>query len=52
MKDEKNKRISKVGDLSRGWREGFLFNIYRTKELGMALFYSLDFFTLLLIDTL
>ena len=44
--------ISKIGDRSRGWPEGSLFDSYYTKLLGRALLLSLDCFTLLLIRTL
>ena len=43
---------SKVGDLSRGWPKGSLFNSYYTEELGRTLLHSLDFSTLPLIHTL
>ena len=33
---------SKVGDLSRGWPEGSLFNSYFTEVLGRALLHSQD----------
>ena len=34
-------QVSKVDDLSRGWPEGSLFNIYNTKVLGRVLLYLL-----------
>ena len=43
---------SKVGDCSRGWLEGSLFNSYYTKILGRAQILSLDCSTLPLIRTL
>ena len=42
----------KVGDCSRVWPEGSLFNSYNTKVQGRALLHSLDFSTLPLIFTL
>ena len=56
--DEKNIYIyfnnskSKVGDLSRRWSEGSLFDSYYTEVLGRALLLSLDCSTLPLIPTL
>ena len=44
--------MSKVGDLSRWWPEGFLFNGYNTDIWGRALLHSLDCPTLPLILTL
>ena len=37
---------SKVGNLSRGWPKGSLFNSYHTKGLGRVLLHSLFHFTL------
>ena len=42
----------KVGDRSRGWPEGSLFDSYFTKMLGRAQLLSLYCTTLLLIHTL
>ena len=44
--------ISKVGDHSRGWPEGSLFNSYYTNVLGREQLLSLDCSTLPLIRTL
>ena len=44
--------ISKVGDHSRGWPEGSLFDSYYTKVYGRAILLSLDCSTLPLIHTL
>ena len=43
---------SKVGDRSRGWPEGSLFNSYYTEMSGRTLLLSLDFSTLPLIGNL
>ena len=43
---------SKVGDCSRGWLKGSLFNSYYIEVEGKALLLSLDCFTLSLICTL
>ena len=43
---------NKVGDLSRGWPDGSLFNSYYIEVLGRALLHSLDCSTLSLIRTL
>ena len=45
-------KVSKVGDRSRGWPEGSLFNSYYTEVLGRALLLSLDCSTLPSIRTL
>ena len=44
--------LSKVGDLSRGWPEGLLFDSYYTEVLERALLFSLDCSTLPLIPSL
>ena len=45
-------KVSKVGDRSRGWPEGSLFNSYYTKVYGREQLQSLDCSTLPLICTL
>ena len=45
-------KVSRFGDLSRGWPECSLFNSYYTKVYGRALLHSLDSSTLPLMLTL
>ena len=47
-----NMFLSKVGDCSRGWPEGSIFNSYYTEMEGRALLLSLDCSILPLIRTL